>query len=151
MKEITIRKGLSRTKLRLFDESDFTNERSHVFYKNFILDSGVGSTPESINQRLANLFILNAAKERKQYEIETELQNLFYSLISTIQSISYKSRAFLSCVESINGKYLPLDITEEEQERVLKDLARKGLKENHVTEEVESLKKKLIIDLGITI
>jgi hypothetical protein len=118
--------------------------RTHEFYKLLLLDLGVGSDMDSVGRHFSAFYGL--LKSKSYNELFQEAANLHNNYYFILEGINVKSFCFASMVASIDGKQVT-DMSEGGVKKLLKQLSDYGLKDQHVTDITDEIKKKLISNL----
>lgn len=134
MIDITWRKGLVKTTIKLYDDIDqLPIERFNKANKYWMLHDNIGSNIHDFDANHFNKLALLAGDKQKCI---AELNN-FRILVFNIQNeVNVEHLSFACLVHSINGKEMD-DLSDGGLKLVLKDLSDKGLTQ-------EMLKKKLL-------
>lgn len=147
MRELTISKGLTKTKIELFDsDRDLTIDRYTEFQCLVLEDIGVGSDVPSIGRHFQQLHTyLSANKSNQGWK---EARNLHNNIYFMIEKINTQSLCFAPLIHKIDDKepfpgFSPTEYHFDNVRKVLKDLAQKGLKQSHVTDILDEVKKNL--------
>lgn len=111
------------------------------YNKCLLIDSGIGSDIESVDEHLVNLAKLIKSDKAKASQ---ELQNLRQNLYMITSNISPKYMAFAALIHSINGKKLT-DLSDDSLKAIIKDLGE--VRHSVVTEFLAWVKKKLESEL----
>ena len=132
MIDLTFRKGIKRTTLKIYDNIDqMPIERFNKANKYWMLNDNIGSVPADFDANHFNKLALLAGDKNK---LIAELNN-FRILVYNIQNeINVEHKSFACLVHSVNGVE-QVDLSENALDALLKSLSDKGL-----TQEV--LKKK---------
>ena len=136
--------GQPKTEVKLYSTiDDLLIERYNEFKKLMAMHWVGDPTIPGIQKHLEKLtaFIQTDKKE----EAIGELSNLMYGLTMIIGELNPRHVAFGHLIHSINGEKLK-DYSEENIEKVLTDLSAKGLNEGQVSNYINSVKKKLILN-----
>jgi len=133
MIDISWRKGLKKTHVKLYDDIDqMPIERFNKANKFWMLHDNIGSSISDFDTNHFNKIILLAGDKEK---CKAEIHN-FRILVYNIQNeINVEHRSFACLVHSINGEEIN-DLSLESLDNVLKRLSDNGLTQ-------ELLKKKL--------
>lgn len=120
--------------------------RKHLFDKFLILDMGLGSDLQAIEQRHQNLNIY--ARQKKWEETIQELKNLHHTIFNAIGEIDFKHLAFACMVARVDD--LPVDCnTESDAEAILEKIGNM-VTDGEAINFVVEVKKKLLMSLGYT-
>lgn len=112
------------------------------FNKYMLIDSGIGSDFDDINNHISNLArLIKAADKAKALQ---ELQNMRQNMFMIVSNISPKYMAFAAFIHSINGQKVT-DLSDENLKRILDSL--RTTKKSKVAELFEGLKKKVQTEL----
>lgn len=120
--------------------------RKHLFDKFLIMDSGMGSTIQDIELRFQKLDVF--LKEKKFDLAIQERMNLHHAIFNGLSGINFKSLSFCSLVYKVDGKEVEIK-TESDVETVM-DMVEKKVINRNVEYFVETVKKKLLTNLGYT-
>lgn len=124
MKEITLRKGLKRTKIVLYDDIDqMPIDRFNKVNKYWMLHDNLGSSFTDIDSTHIGKLILVADNKEK---VLKELENLRILIYNVINEVNPSHMAFACLVHSIDDKEVT-DLSEDGIKRTLKDLNDAGL------------------------
>lgn len=135
MKEINIKGKI----IKLYDSIDEMPIVNFQKYNKFlILDIGLGSDINSIDEHIVNLARLI---KTDMHKAQQELQNLRQNLHLIVTSISPKYMAFAALVHSIDGKEIT-DLSDDGLKRVLDDI--KAISHSTVVDFLIWVKKKLL-------
>ena len=121
--------------------------RYHELNKLFLQDAQIGSDMTTVSRHYLNLqqYILKDKKE----EALKELQNLHNNLYYTIEGISIKSFCFMAMVHKIEGELIT-DFSMEAMKGYIDKLIKTGLKESHIADIVNTVKKNFFQSLEPT-
>lgn len=135
---------LGRHTLELYDSIDeLPIKRFHKFNKYMLVDAGIGSDLNDINDHIAKtLRYIDLDKNKAK----TELENLKQSLFLVAEERSIKHLSFCVLISKIDGKPL-YDIGDENLERVLAKLA--DVPTNKLERLLASVKKKIEAELSL--
>lgn len=120
------------------EEIPVENYIQHCRYT--LIESGIGSTPESVGKHISLIsgFIAAGSADKAT----AQLQNLFQSLLFASSSISPESKAFICLIKSINGEPYS-DLSEEGINATIKRLSKKGLTIGKIRGYLKAFKKKI--------
>lgn len=146
MKEIVIKNPFSRRHVvKLYDEiKEMPIRRAHEFNKLLLQDAGIGSDMESVGRHFSMFHSL--IKTDKKAELMQEATNLHNNLFFIIQGLNIRSYCFASLVAEIDGRKYN-DLSTSGAEKTVEALEKVGLRNEHVTDLLDELKKKLIMNL----
>lgn len=125
--------------LEIYDSIDeLPIRRFHKFNKYMLVDSGIGSDLNSINDHIAKTKAYISKSDNKK--AFTQLENLRQSLYLISQETSIKHLSFVALIKSVDGKDIT-DISDGNMKRILSEIntVKKGFFENII----DDLKKKL--------
>lgn len=113
------------------------------FQKYAIQSIGIGSEVEDVERHFRNLdtFISHGKLE----EAATERFNQHYGIILAINKINIRHICFACFVDTINGEPIK-DYSEKNLVEVCDRMGKMGLTDGHVSDILEDLKKKLILN-----
>lgn len=111
----------------------------HEFNRNLIIDAGIGSDMEAIDAKLARLSRL-IQSDKKEAAL-TDIMNIRTGLYMILNGISPKMRAFIAMIKTLNGEAVT-NYSEENVQRITKELHRKGLTIGKVKGFLSMAKKK---------
>lgn len=112
------------------------------FNKYMLIDSGIGSDFEGINDHITNLArLIKASDKTKALQ---ELQNMRQNMFMIVSGISPKHLAFTTFIHSINGQRVT-DLSDENLKRILTLLH--NTKRSRIIELLAELKKKVQTEL----
>lgn len=138
MKEIIIKNKV----IKLYDSIDEMPIVSFQKYNKYILiDSGLGSDIDSVDDHLVKLAKLIKTDKTKASQ---ELQNLRQNMHMIVSGISPKYLAFAALIHSINGKKVT-DLSDDNLKKILNELNE--IKHSKIVEFLAWLKKKLDTEL----
>lgn len=126
--------------VRLYTTLKMPVDNFLAFNKAVLIDAGIGSDLNSIDQHLANLVRL--AKDGKTSEHRQEVLNMRQNLAFVMNKMSPRMQAFAALVHSIDGTICD-DLTDEGLQDVLARLGRKKMPFSLLYEWLEKVKKKL--------
>lgn len=136
----TIRSG--NREIKLYDSIDEMPIVNFQKYNKFVLlDTGIGSDINSIDNHLVNLIKLIKSDLSKANQ---EIQNLRQNMYMIVSEISPRYMAFAALIHSIDGKKLE-NLSDDYLKEVLEDI--KTVKHSTVFEFLSSVKKKLNFEL----
>ena len=135
MIDITWRKGLAKTTVKIYDDIDqLPIERFNKANKYWMLHDNIGSVPADFDANHFNKLALLAGDKEKCL---AELSNLRILMFNIQNEINAEQLSFACMIHSVNGKE-NTDLTEDALNAVLKDLSDRGLTQ-------DMLKKKLML------
>jgi len=133
MIELTIKKGIRRTKLKLYGSiEELPVERFMKANKYWMLDDSIGSDISDFDQKHYSRFTLIAGDKEKTLK---ELQNFRILIYNIMNEINVQNLSFACMVHSVNDVEIT-DTSEQSLKSLIKKLSDAGL-----TQEI--LKKKL--------
>lgn len=133
MIDITLKKGLKRTTVKLYDNIDqLPIERFNKANKYWMLHDNIGSSISDFDEKHYSKLILFAGDKEKSM---AELNNLRIMVYNIQNEINVEHLSFACLIHSINGKEQN-DLSEDALNVVLQKMSDKGLTQ-------EALKKKL--------
>ena len=128
--------------IKLYDSIDELPIVNFQKYNKYILiDSGLGSDIESVDEHIVNLAKLIKTDLNKA---QTELQNLRQTMHLVVSEISPKYLAFASLIHSIDGKEVK-DLSDENLKNIISSISE--IKHSTIAEMLMRVKKKLISEL----
>lgn len=118
-------------------------KRFHKFNKYMLVDAGIGSDLNDINEHIAKIsrFIDSDTKSAKQ-----ELENLRQSLFMVSEGMNVKHLSFVTLIHSINGELIT-DLSDENIKAVSKRLS--NVKRNTLEKILNLVKKKIDTELDL--
>lgn len=118
-------------------------KRFHKFNKYMLVDSGIGSDLNDINEHISKIakYIDSDTKSAK-----VELENLRQSLYMISEETNIKHLSFAILIHSINGERL-YDLSDENIKRVMHKLG--NVKKSFLDRLIESVKKKIDQELNL--
>ena len=133
---------LGNREIKLYDSIDEMPIINFQKYNKFVLlDTGIGSDINSIDNHLVNLIKLIKSDLNKANQ---EIQNLRQNMYMIVSEISPRYMAFAALIHSIDGKKLE-NLSDDYLKEVLEDI--KAIKHSTVFEFLLSVKKKLNFEL----
>ena len=133
MTELTIKKGVKRTRLMLYDDIDqMPITRFMLANKYWMLHDSIGSSIEDFDRNHYPKFTLIAGNKEKTLK---ELANFRILVYNIMNEINVQHLSFACMIYSINGKEIT-DFSENNLKEILAELSDKGLTQ-------DQLKKKL--------
>jgi len=133
MKELIIKKGVKRTRIKIYDDIDkLPISRFMLANKYWMLHDSIGSSITDFDTNHFNRFALIAGDKEKTLK---ELQNFRILVYNLMNEINVQHLSFACLIHSVNEREIT-DLSEESLKRLLNELSEKGL-----TQDV--LKKKL--------
>ncbi len=140
MKELTIKKGVRRTRVMIYDDiNQLPITRFMLANKYWMLHDSIGSDISSFDEKHFNKFALIAGDKDKMLK---ELQNFRILVFNLMNEINVQHLSFACIVHSINGKEIT-DFSEESLKTLLKQLSDAGLTQ-------DELKKKLKVSENLS-
>ena len=139
MKKVVI----NNTVLELYDgieELPIVNFQK--FNKYMLIDSGIGSDFEDVNNHISTLAHL--VKSSDKAKALQELQNMRQNMFMIISNISPKHMAFAAFIHSVNGQKVT-DLSDENLKRILDSL--RTVKRSKIIDLLTELKKKVQTEL----
>lgn len=135
--------SLANRTVKVYDSIDeLPIERFQKYNKYVIMDSGLGSDTDAVDEHIAQLArLINTSDKKKAMQ---ELQNLRQNLYMIMYNISPRYMAFAALVYSIDGKKVE-STSDTSLQELLKDL--KDASHFSIIEELYELKKKLSTEL----
>jgi hypothetical protein len=136
--------NIGRKVVEIYDSIDeLPVKRFHKFNKYMLVDSGVGSDLNTINDHIGRI---SKYMEKDPPSARRELENLRQSLYMVIEEINIKHLSFALLVKSINGKEVH-DLSEENVKRISAELSNIEL--GVFDRLIESVKKKIDQELSL--
>lgn len=133
---------VNNTVLKLYDSIDEVPiVNFHKYNKYVLIDSGLGSDIDSVDEHLVNLAKLISSDIAKAQQ---EIQNLRQTMHLVVSEISPKYMAFAALIHSIDGKKLT-DLSDDNLKLVLKEL--RDIKHSTILDFLLWVKKKLATEL----
>ena len=142
MIEVSFRKGIRKTTLKMYDDIDqLPVERFNKANKYWMLHDNIGSSIADFDTNHFNKITLLAGDKEKCI---AELQN-FRILVFNIQNeINVEHLSFACLVYSVDN-VVNDDLSEDALNRVLKDLSNRGLTQELLKKKLTILEKKSIL------
>jgi len=112
------------------------------FNKYMLIDSGIGSDFEDINNHISTLARL--VKSSDKVKALQELQNMRQNIFMIISNISPKHMAFAAFIHSVNGQKVT-DLSDENLKRIMDSL--RAVKRSKIIDLLTGLKKKVQTEL----
>ena len=112
------------------------------FNKYMLIDSGIGSDFEDVNNHISTLARL--IKSSDKVKALQELQNMRQNMFMVISNISPKHMAFAAFIHSVNGQKVT-DLSDENLKRILDSL--RTVKRSKIIDLLAELKKKVQTEL----
>ena len=139
MIEVSWRKGIKRTTLKMYDDIDqLPVERFNKANKYWMLHDNIGSTIADFDTNHFNKLALLAGDKEK---LIAELQN-FRILVYNIQNeINVEHLSFACLIHSVDGKVND-DLSEDALNKTLKNLSDRGLTQDILKKKLTLLEKK---------
>jgi hypothetical protein len=138
------KESIGRHVVELYDSIDeLPIVRFHKYNKFLLVDSGIGSDINDLNQKIGT--IVGHVKNKSDFAI-TELENMRQALYLISTELSPKHLAFACLVYSVDGEVIH-DISDDNLHRVLKRL--KNTKVGWLNGFMESIKKKINQELRL--
>ena len=133
MKELTIKKGVKRTRVMMYDDIDqMPITRFMLANKYWMLHDSIGSSIADFDKNHYSKFALIAGDKEKTLK---ELANFRILVYNIMNELNVQHLSFACLVHSVNGVEIK-DLSEISLKRLLEDLSHLGL-----TQDI--LKKKL--------
>ncbi len=124
MKELVIKKGFRRTRLKIYDDiSQMPITRFMMANKYWMLHDSIGSSIEDFDKNHYSKFTLIAGDKDK---ILKELANFRILIFNIMSEINVQHISFACLIHSIDGKEVT-DLGEENLKDILSDLSKAGL------------------------
>lgn len=141
MKTVT----LQSTTIKIADSLDeITALRQHNFDLNILKNYGIPPTMQGITRKFSKVLSVSNTDE-----IHKEINNLFLSFAGVIQGIDYRTSALAWMITEINGKpFIPEN--EDQCEKLISLLVKDGLKQGHVKQLTDHIKKKYLMNYADT-
>lgn len=125
-------------KIEIYDAIDeLPIKRFHKFNKYLLVDAGVGSDLNDINEKIGRISIYVEKQDKVNARIE--LDNLRQALYLTAQETNLKHLAFMVLIKSVDGKEVT-DLSDEGVRNLQKYFEEQPL--NIFTRLLQSVKKK---------
>jgi hypothetical protein len=132
-------------KVEIYDSIDeLPIKRFHKFNKYMLVDSGIGSDINDINEHIAK--ISRYIDKADKLNAKTELENLRQSLYLISEGVNVKHLSFMVLIKSINGKEI-VDISDEGMKKLLDYFG--SLELNFFNRLIQSIKKKIEDELDV--
>lgn len=130
---------IGKHKVEFYDTiEDMPVERFHRLNRYLLVESGIGSSVEAVDQRLSQTIAFLKVGDRDS--AIQELENLRQSVFLVCEGISPKDRAFAAIVSKIDG--IPMqDMSEDGLDEVLRRLPELTIKE--LSQTIAEVKKKI--------
>lgn len=142
MREVIVRGLFRNHTVRLMDSiKELPINRYNDLQKMILQDLGIGTDLNSIAQHFSLLHTY--LSNQKVAEAMQEAQNLHNNFYYIIQGLNIKSYCFACLVVSIDGQSVT-DYTEDGLKKTIRRLTDIRLKEKHVADTLEAVKKNLI-------
>ena len=130
-------------KVEFYDAIDeLPINRYHKFNKYMLVDSGIGSDLNDINDHIAKIARYIGKKDEKN--AQAQLENLRVSLYMVANETNVRHLSFAILVKSINGKPV-FDISDENIKRIADSFGNE--KKGFIDGFIESIKKKIDAEL----
>lgn len=137
--------NVGRHKLEIYDSIDeLPIKRFHKFNKYLLVDAGVGSDINDINDKIGK--IMRYVDKADKVNAKIELNNLRQSLYMVTQETNLKHLAFMVLIKSIDGKAF-LNLSDENLREVQKIFDPQPLK--FLDGLLQAFKKKIDEELGL--
>jgi len=134
MREITLHKGIKRTKVLIYSDIDqLPADRFSKVNKYWMLSDELGSSFEDIDRIHITRLLISLSDTEKAKKVIDNMRVLIHNILSETDP---GSMAFACLVHSIDGVEMT-DLSDDNLKRTIKYLSEKGLT-------VEILKKKLL-------
>lgn len=132
----TIKVG--KRSVEIYDSIDeLPIKRYHKFNKYMLVDSGIGSDLNDINDHISK--ILRYIDKSDKKNAKTQLENMRQSLYLISQETNIRHLSFMVLIKSIDGKEV-YDISDENLKRLLKQFENES--KGFLNRLIESVKKK---------
>lgn len=142
MNEITIKKGLRRHVIMMYDSiEDLPITLFSKVQKYQLVEQGIGSTIGDFDEHFEAL--VEFVKHDKKDKVVKELSNLRHLFWHSLNEINPSHLGFCCLVQSINGKEIT-DYSEESLKRIKEKLSEIGLTQKILKD--NDLKKKSMIN-----
>lgn len=136
---------IGKYKVELYDSIDeLPIKRFHKFNKYLLVDAGVGSDLNDINEKIAKIMIYVDRSDKVNARIE--LENLRQAMYLVTQETNLKHLAFMVLVKSIDGKEIT-DLSDEGVRATQKIFENQAL--NFLDRLLQSVKKKIDTELNL--
>lgn len=122
---------------------DLPIRRFHKYNKYMLIDSGVGSDLNDLNNKIG---LISHYIDKDQAKAKTELENMRQAIYLISQGISVKHLAFTTLIKSIDGEEIT-DLSDENLKRV-QDLISSG-KKSWFDRLLKSVKKKIESEIDL--
>lgn len=119
-------------------------KRYHKFNKYMLVDSGIGSDLNDINNHIAKISRYISKKDEKNAKMQ--LENLRTSLYMISEETNVRHLSFTILVKSINGKEVH-DISDENIKRIAESFDNE--KKGFIDRVIDSIKKKIDMELVV--
>lgn len=139
-----ITKDIAGHKVEIYESiGDLPIKRFHLFNKYMLVDAGIGSDLNDINDHISKIYKFIDSDTKKA---KLELNNLRQSLYMITEQINIKHLSFITLVHSINGKKV-LDLSDDNIKKIHKQLS--NTKTSYLNQIIDSVKKKLDSELSL--
>ena len=136
---------IGKYKVELYDSIDeLPIKRFHKFNKYLLVDAGVGSDLNDINEKIAK--IMRYVDRSDKVNARIELENLRQAMYLVTQETNLKHLAFMVLVKSIDGKE-QTDLSDEGVRATQKVFENQSL--NFIDQLFQSVKKKIDEELNL--
>jgi len=136
---------IGRKTVEFYDAIDeLPIRRYHKFNKYMLVDSGIGSDLNDINDHIAKIKRFIGKKDEKNAQLQ--LENLRTSLYMIANETNVRHLSFAILVKSINGKPVT-DLSDENIERIAKSFDNE--KKGFIDRVIDSIKKKIDLELVV--
>ena len=136
---------IGKYKVELYDSIDeLPIKRFHKFNKYLLVDAGVGSDLNDINEKIAK--IMRYVDRSDNVNARIELENLRQAMYLVTQETNLKHLAFMVLVKSIDGKEIT-DLSDEGVRATQKVFENQSL--NFIDRLFQSVKKKIDEELNL--
>ena len=133
MQEIIIKKGIKRTRVKLYDDIDqLPIKRFMLANKYWMLHDEIGSSIEDFDQKHYPKFTLTAGDKEKTLKGLANFRILVYNIMN---EVNVEHLSFACLIHSINDKEVT-DLSDNNLKKILSELSDLGLTQ-------AALKKKL--------
>lgn len=136
---------IGKHKVEIYDSIDeLPIKRFHKFNKYLLVDAGVGSDINDINEKISK--IIRYIDKADKNNAKIELENLRQSMYLVTQEMNLKHLAFMVLVKSIDGKEIT-DLSDEGIRATQKIFENQSL--NFIDRLFQSVKKKIDEELNL--
>jgi hypothetical protein len=136
---------IGRKTVEFYDAIDeLPIKRYHKFNKYMLVDSGIGSDLNDINDHIAKIARYIGKKDEKK--AQAQLENLRTSLYMVANETNVRHLSFAILVKSINGKDV-VDLSDENIKRIADDFGNES--KGFIDGVIDSIKKKIDMELVV--